>query len=134
MSGENKVAREVAEAELVRFMEAMDLDADKSKMDPDDLKSFEEVKAKFVAAIERGQLVVDEKGRPVFTTSTGEALTFNEPTGASFMAMDAKKKDHNVGKMLMVLADITGRDAKVFSKLPNRDFKVCQAIVSLFLA
>ncbi len=129
----SKVALEVAEAEFTRFAEAMDLDLDKSKMDADDQKSLAEVKAKVLRAMEDGRLVIDEKGQPVFTPHSGAAITFYEPTGASFMAMDSKKKGQDIAKMYAVMADMTHVDAKVFATMANRDLKVCQAVVSLFL-
>lgn len=130
---EEKVAKEVAEAEFDRFIDAMDLDTDKARMDPDDVKSFEDVKGKFVRAMMRGQLVVDDKGQPVVTTHDGTRLTFYEPTGASFAAMDSRKKGQDVGKMLAMMADMCRVAPAVFSKLPNRDFKICQALIQLFL-
>ena len=133
---EFKVAREVAESEFERFTEAMDLDVDETRMDEDDKKSFGELKDRILRAIEQGHLVFDDEGQPVYTPRAGastQPITFHEPTGASFMAMDTKKKDQNVGKMYAVMADMTHRDAKVFSSMPNRDLRVCQAIVTLFL-
>jgi len=129
------VAREVAEAEFERFCEAMDLDIDASRMDADDIKGFEEVKAVIVRAIERQHVVIDDRGQPVFTPQSGDgrAITFYEPTGATFMATDAHKKGHDVAKMIAVLADMTRTDAKTFAKLASRDFKVCQTFVKLFL-
>lgn len=132
---EQKVAREVAETEFDRFVEAMDLDTDESKMDSDDRKSFGELRERIVRAIEQGHLAIDDKGQPVYTPRAGrtEPITFREPTGASFMAMDTKKKDQNVAKMYAVMADITGSDAKRFAQMSGRDLKICQAIVTLFL-
>jgi hypothetical protein len=130
---EEKVAKEVAEADFERFLEAMDLDPDRGRMDADDVKSFEDVKAKFVRAVQRGQLVVDEKGQPVVTTSDGKTLTFYEPTGASFTAMDSRKKGQDVAKMIAMMGDMCRVGPAVFAGLKNRDFKICQAIVQLFL-
>ncbi len=127
------VATEVAEAEFNRFVEAMDLDVDVSKMDTDDAKAYAEAKGKIVGAIERGRLVVDEKGQPVYTTQDGTTITFYEPTGASFMATDGKKKEQTVAKMMALLADMTRKPAGTFTKLQNRDFRICQTIVTLFL-
>lgn len=133
---EQKVAREVGEAEFDRFVGAMDLDVDEARMDADDRKSFGELRERLVRAIVEGHLVVDDKGQFVYTPRTGnqtDPITFREPTGASFMAMDTKKKDQNVAKMYAVMADITGLDIKTFSKMASRDLKVCQAIITLFL-
>lgn len=133
---EQKVAREVAEAEFERFVEAMDLELDDARMDTEDRKSFSELRDRVVRCIEQGHLVVDEKGQPVYTPRAGnhtQPITFHEPTGASFMAMDSKKKGQDIAKMYAVMADMTHLDAKVFASMANRDLKVCQAIVSLFL-
>jgi hypothetical protein len=132
---DQKVAREVAELDFARFLDMMDLDADMTRMDPEDTKSFEEAKHRLVRAIERGHLAIDEKGQPVYTPQGGtqQPITFFEPTGASFIAMDSKKKDQNVAKLCAVMADMTRQNAALFAKLPARDFKVCQTIVTLFL-
>jgi hypothetical protein len=133
--GEATVAREVAQAEFERFCESMDLDVDTSRMDEDDLKGFDEAREVMLRAIERGRMVIDEKGQPVYTPQSGslKSITFREPTGANFMAMDGKKKGHDVARMFAVLAEMTGVDAKEFGKLAARDFKVCRTIVTLFL-
>jgi len=133
MHEQQKVATEVAEQEFERFIEAMDLDIDTSRMDVDDTRSFEEAKHIIVRAMERGSLVVDENGQPVYTLSGGERITFYEPTGATFMAMDNKKRGQDVAKLVAIMADMTRQPAATFSKLPNRDFKVCRTLVTLFL-
>lgn len=131
---EVKVGKEVAEAEFDRFIEEMDIDADKEGMDDEDRKAFDAAKRLFVRAVMNGSLAVDEQGRPVFTPkSGGSPIVFNEPTGASLMASDAHKKNHDVAKMFAILGDITGRDKKVFARMPRRDLNVCQTIVTLFL-
>lgn len=129
------VAKEVAEAEFNRFLESMDLEADPSIMDADDTKAFEDAKRKLVQAIERGTLAVDEKGQPIYTPQVGELgpITFYEPTGASFIAMDGKKKEQQMAKMFAVMADMTHKPAATFSKMAMRDFKICQTLVTLFL-
>jgi hypothetical protein len=134
---EQKIAAEVAELEFTKFVEAMDLDADPSGWDAEDVKSFESAKKKIVGAIGRGHLVVDEHGQPVYTlqegANAGTQITFREQTGASLMAMDQKKKGHDVAKMFAVMADMTGTDAKTFADMKGRDLKICQAITALFL-
>lgn len=128
------VALEVAEAEFERFLDSMDIERDASRMDAEEKSSFEDIKRKFTRQVQLGKLVVDAQGQPVFTTSTGSTITFHEPTGASFMAMDSKKKGADFAKMCAVLADMTRVDASTYAKMPNRDFKVCQMLVTLFLA
>lgn len=129
---EKKVATEVAEHEFVRFCEAMDLDTE-PKGDDEDLRSYNETKRRIVDAICEGRLVVDEDGQPVFTPSDGGSITFYEPEGSSLLAMDQKKSGHNVGKSFAVLAAMTKQPAMRFSKMKNRDLKICQAVMVLFL-
>jgi hypothetical protein len=131
--GKKVVATDVAEQEFERFLDAMDIDRDPASMDEDDKKGFEDAKRKFVKQVEVGRLVVDEKGQPVYTTHAGKTLIFHEPTGASFMAMDSKKKGADVAKMCAVMADIAHCDPSEFAKMPNRDFQVCKTIITLFL-
>lgn len=132
----DKVAKEVAEAEFTRFVEAMDLDVDPADMDEDDKKGFNQQRERIVSAICAGSLVINDEGEPVFTpqrTKDAEPLTFHEPTGASLMAMDRKKRNEDVGKMYSLMGEITKTHASTFSKMKMADLKVCQAVTTLFL-
>lgn len=132
----DKIAKEVAEQDFERFAESMDLDVDPSNMDEDDLKGFNQQKDRVIAAIQSGSLVVNDKDEPVFTpqrTNDAAAITFHEPTGASLMAMDRKKKTEDVGKLYAAMGDITRTNAKTFSTMRMADLKVCMAITTLFL-
>lgn len=129
-----EVAKEVAEQEFERFTTEMDLDVTTERMDAEDRKKFEDLRDQVVRAIQAGKIGIDDKGQPVFTTSSGDkTITFYEPTGASFMAMDGQKKDAGVAKTFSLLADMTHTNAKLFSQMPNRDLKICQALLTLFL-
>lgn len=130
------VDKETALADFDRFTTAMDLDVDTTEMDQDDVKSLEDMKGQIIKSMMRGNLVIDDKGQPVFTpTGMDEpnALTFHEPTGASLMSMDRRKSGEDVGKMTVIMADMTKTTANTFSAMPYRDFKVCSAIVAVFL-
>lgn len=132
----NLVAKEVAEEEFDRFLEANDILADTENMDKEDRDSLNEQRARIVHAIEVGAMVISEDGEPVFTprrTKDVPALTFHEPTGASLMAMDRKKKNEDVGKLYATMGDMTRTDAKTFSKMKMADLKVCIAVTTLFL-
>ncbi len=136
MDEDQKVSREVAEADFHRFCDMMDLDVDPRGMDDEDRKSFESAKRRLVDAIIEGHLVIDEKGQPVYTPRRGSdvtPITFAEPTGASYMAMDTKKKNHDVAKLFATMADMTGQPIQRFAKMQNRDLKICQAVALLFL-
>jgi len=135
MSG-NVVDKVTALADFDRFTDLMDLDVDVSEMDQDDIKNFEEMKGHIIKSMMRGNLIIDEKGQPVFTpTGMGDenALTFHEPTGATLMSMDRRKSGQDVGKMLVVMTEMTRSSDGTFSTMKNRDFKVCSAIVAVFL-
>lgn len=134
---DEKVCLEVAEAEFQRFVELMDLDCDEKSMGEEDKAGFSEQKEKLIKAIRKGSLVVNENGEPIFTpqrTNDAKPITFYEPTGASLMAMDRKKKSEDVAKLYATMADMTRTDAKTFAKMKNADLKVCMAITTLFLA
>lgn len=131
----HKVAPEVCETYFEQFVEAMDLDVDPVGMDDEDKTSFVNAKRVMIAAMMDGSLVINDDGEPVYTPKKGhtDPITFHEPTGASYMAMDSKKKGHDVGKVYATMADITRCPATRFAKMANRDVKVCQAIIALFL-
>ena len=132
----NKVEREVAEAEFDRFAELMDIEVDTADMDEEDKKGFLEQRERIVKAVMSGALHVNESGEPVFTptrTADATALTFHEPTGATLMAMDRKKRTEDVGKLFTTMADMTKQPAHAFSKMKMSDLKVCMAITTLFL-
>jgi hypothetical protein len=131
----SKIAKEVAEAEFNRFIEANDILIDDA-MEKEDRDAFNEQKARILRAIEFGAMVINEDGEPVYTpqrTKDAEPLTFHEPTGASLMAMDRKKRNEDVGKLYATMGDMTRTDAKTFSSLRMADLKVCMAVAALFL-
>lgn len=132
---EDKVAIDVAEQEFERFADAMDLDIDTSVMDEEDKAAFEGTRRKVVRAIQKGRLVVNDDGEPVFSPVTVDCdpLVFREPLGGTFISMDRKKKNQNVSKMVGIMAEMTGQSEKLFARMKNRDFTVCQSIVTLFL-
>lgn len=132
-----EVAREVAEAEFNRWADSFCLDVDTSKLDPEDLKSFEQQKSHIVKAIERGDLIVDDNDQPVYTPVAGDnktPITFYEPTGATFMAMDGKKKNADMSKFFAAIGDMTRQPPGRFGLMKGRDLKVCIALATLFLA
>ena len=131
------VAREVAEEEFNRFCDDMDIDRDLSKMDEDDTKGFNDNKDLIVNAIMDGRLVLNDDSEPVYTPKRGKQdnpLTFREPTGATFMAMDRKKSGQDVGKMIALMDEITRSAPGTCARLKGVDFKVARSIVTLFLA
>lgn len=133
---DEKVSKEVAEADFCRFADEMDIDTDVNEMNEETKEGFEQQKSQIVRAIQRGTLVVNENAEPVFTPSRSvnpNPITFTMPTGAALMAMDRKKKSEDMGKMYAAMAEICGVPVKTFAMMAMPDLKVCLAITSLFL-
>ena len=130
----NKIPADMASAEFNKFAEAMDIDTDVENMDEEDKKDFEGIRRK-IESIMSGRLVVNDNGEPEYTPEGAEnALVFQEPTGASLMASDKRKKTENVARLNTVMGEMCGVPSKTSAMLQMRDFKVCSAITTLFLA
>lgn len=132
------IDEETAKIEFDRFTESMDLDLDKSNMDAEDLTAFEKNKNRILTAIQRGAMIINEDGEAVYTpqhkrSKYKESITFHERTGASLMAMDSKKKNHDVAKTYAVMADMCSVHPGIFAGLVGTDVKVCEAIFSLLM-
>lgn len=135
---ELKVAQEQAEQEFDQWAEDMDLDLDVSEMDAEDLTAFSKQKRKIVKAITLGSLTFSESGEAVYTPSNKkskcqEPITFFERTGASMMAMDGKKKGHDIGKTFAVMGEMCKVHPSTFAGLVGIDGKICEALFSLLM-
>ena len=132
----DKVALEVAEKEFDRFTNDMDLDVDEKFMDEGDLTAFNKQKRRIITAICNGSLVINDNGEAVYTPQKSgdiEPLVFHERTGASVMAMDSKKKNHDMAKTYAVMGDITKVHQNTFAKMKGIDIKICEAIFALLM-
>ena len=138
MTDENKIAMDAAQAEFTRFAEAMDIDLDTSEMDADDVTQLNKQRGRLIRAIERGALVINDDGEAIYTpqrlnSKYQNAITFHERTGASLMAMDGKKKNHDVAKTYAVMADMCKVHPSVFAGLSGIDVKICEALFALLM-
>lgn len=139
MSTDNPVAREVAESEFDRFAEEMDIDTDVDGFtDDEDRTAFNKQRGRIIRAIERGHLVINDEGEAVYTpfharSKYREAITFHERTGASLMAMDGKKKGHDVAKTYAIMGDMAKLPPATFAGLAGPDIKACEAIYALLM-
>ena len=136
------VSEEIARQELQRFFEAMDIDIEESELDEEDNAQLELL----TKSLRSGRLIIDEGGQPVYTPKTGDgsSITFHEPTGASYMAMDKRtvrkgdrgneESDPTATKMFRLMADMTRTNVALFANMKNRDLKVCMAVATIFLA
>lgn len=132
------VTIEVAESEFERFVDAMDLDLDTDSMDAETLAEFSKTKRRLIKAVQKGALVFNDDGEAVYTpqnpkTKHGEPLTFHERTGASIMAMDSKKKGHDVARGYAVMADMCKVPPNTFASMVGIDIKICEALLVLLM-
>jgi hypothetical protein len=138
LSTESKMSREVAEADLERFLAEMDLTerTDPSRLDADDQKKLRDVKENVVLAIMSGRLVISEDGCPVYTPSKGDQkpIKFSEPSGGDLMAMDKYKQTQTIAKQNALLGAISGEGPQRFANMKQRDLNVCSDLLMLFLA
>jgi len=135
---QNKIESSVAYAEFSRFTELMDLDVDEKLMDDDDRASFDKHKRRIIRAIEKGNLVINESGEATFTpdnpkTKRSDPITFYEQDGAALMAIDGKKKNHNVASTFAVMGSMCRVHPSVFSSMVGLDLKVCMALYLLLM-
>ena len=133
-----KIALEVAEAEFDRFADCMGLDVDTTDMDPEDRTALNKQKGRIIRAVQSGALVFNEDGEAIYTpqhkrSKNKDPLTFHERTGASLMAMDGKKKGHDVAKTYAVLADMCKVHPSTFAGLVGSDIKVCEALFAFLM-
>lgn len=132
----NVVAHEVALDEFNRFCDLMDIDRNEDAMTEEDAKSFQEPRDVLVKAIMQGGLVINEDGEPVYSPKNSPkvgTLTFREPNGADYMAMDRKKDGQNIAKMWTLAESVTKSTPGTIANLRNRDLKVVRAIMQLFM-
>lgn len=134
---EQKVAHDVALDEFNRFCDSMDIDNNTDAMTEEDAKSFEEPKGVIIRAIMEGSLLINGDGEPEYTPKNSPKvgnLTFREPNGADYMAMDRKKEGQNIAKMWTLAESVTKSAPGTIANLRNRDLKVVRAIMQLFMA
>lgn len=132
MSNEIKLTIELAEQELERFAESMDLDFDTSHMNDEEHEAFDRMKKTCINAMLKGKLVINDDGLPVVTTSNKE-FVFKEPTGRTLLAMDKAKEGQDVHKNYHMIGAMVGESDKLIAALRLQDLKVVQAVAMLFL-
>lgn len=137
---ELKVAMEVAEADFERWADAMDLKRklEHPAMNAESKDGLETNKRLILDSITQGNLAVDDAGQFIFTPQVGDRapITFFEPDGACLMAVDSigKQGHREAAKGVAILAAMTKQNAARFAKMKVRDFAICEAVLSLFLA
>jgi hypothetical protein len=134
-----KVSVEVATSEFEKFAECMDLDLDERDMTGEEKVDFGQLKSQFIRGVQTGHITMNEAGEPTVVfklppEGQPTSITFYEPDGAAFLALDKGKKNADISKRYMMMAEICKCQPSLFGKLKNRDLKICQMIIALFLA
>lgn len=132
------VDAETAISEFERFAVEMDLSLDTTEMDTEDKEAFTRQRGRMLRAIEFGDLKFNEHGEAVYTpyrynSKSKEPIVFHERSGASIMAMDGKKRNHEVAKTYAVMAQMCRVHQSVFANLVGTDIKVCEAIYTFLM-
>jgi hypothetical protein len=136
----NKIDRETAEAEFIRYCEMNEFLHDESAMEDDERESFGDIKQRFIRACMNGRVEVDGNSLK-YTLSKfspegfrGETVTIQRPIGNAFSAMDSFKDRENVHRLHGFISAMTGKEVKYFSKIDVSDWKFFSAIANLFLS
>ncbi len=136
------VAREVAEAELSRWEEALDVSiakgieragkkSKKDEDDGDDSNAFADAKEAVIDGIMAGFISIETDGTIVLKTPRLQAAyRFEEPTGHAHTCLGKKSE----AGFVAFLASISQRSPEQFLKLKQREYRLSQAIGMLFLA
>jgi hypothetical protein len=135
------IDRKTAEEEFERFCDSWEIDNDTSGMSEEDTTAFDGNRAKFINAVMRGRLKMDDsKDCLVYTFSdkspdrAGQSIEVHRPKGASYLETDNYKSDKGMHKTFAILASMSGQDPKYFSRIDGVDMKPLQAVMTLFLA
>ena len=116
----------------------MGLLLDTSTMDQEDKDAFTKQKNRIIDAMVSGHLVINDDGEAVYTpfrpaSGHKEPITFHERTGASVLAMDGKKKGHEMAKTYAIMAEMCKVHPSTFAKLTGPDIKTCEAVYALLM-
>lgn len=133
----NKVSWEMAEDELERFIDAMDLDLDTADMDDNDKAVMINARGRMIRAIERGTLVITSEGMAEYHPVKMDDLKpilFHELDGAALLAIDKRKATAQVSQMFTMMAQMCKVSPSYIGKLKGIDLKVCQDITVLLMA
>ena len=128
-----KCAVDVAEGEFDRFLQSRDIEIDDAELSDDDKADFEKNRKVLVRAITQGHLEITEDGDPklILKQPVGSIseFTFHEPTGATYLSMDAAKKEAEMSRMFNLMAELAKVHPAQLSKVAQRDFKIVQALI-----
>lgn len=125
--------RELAAAELLKWAEAMDLETEGPFWD-----ARIQHRGRLVKAIARGELVVSADGEtleytPKRSKKAADVLTFSPPDGTAQLEWDKHLPTQSVHRTYAFMAAMTGKPIQHFSKMDDRDLRLCDSIIELYL-
>jgi hypothetical protein len=132
---ENKLSMEFAEQEFNRFLDTMGISHELKNAEDEEV--FNKHKTRIVGALCVGSLVITETGEPCFTPVRSldkTPITFYEPDGKVLQAMDKRSEGCYISKLYEIIAAMTRTKAEKFQQMKIADFRICEALASLFLA
>lgn len=136
-----KITKDFAEQEFNRFCESMMIETNYLYMDEDDQSGFNNQKARLVSSIMSGALAINDDGEAVYTPvckykdgKYKDSLTFHEPTVADLQEMDKTKSTEGIKKTVKAVSQMCRKHPGYFSDMKSKDYNVCVAIFSLFMA
>lgn len=125
----------VAEDELKRFIESMDLELYTEGRPEKQAQALEKAKAVVVKAIQTGHITIDEAGLPTVHLKHPpppgglKTISFKRPTGSTIIAAQSPGVAPST-----LMHELTGQPPAIFSKLDYRtDYTVIDMVASLFL-
>lgn len=136
---EEKINKELAENEFLKWCELNDIETDIAEMDKKEEGIFDSAKKSAVKMLQKGRLIVDGD-KLEYTISNfspagfaGEKLTIGRPSGNIYLALDGK----NSGEMHQInaaMSALVGKDTGWLAKLDAKaDWTFLNRITQLFL-
>lgn len=129
---EEKITKEMAEAEFERFKKAMRLRLDREGMDENEAKDVKEDIAVLVEEIMAGRLAINDEGQAVVYPEGKDPLTFRKPTGRDVAVIDKKKEAHKVGQQYAIIGALCDTAPSFIQQLAWDDIDICARIIGLF--
>jgi hypothetical protein len=129
-----KVDKEMAEHEFVRFAEAAQIRTGDFGSDTDE-KRFLKSRATFIHGVRTGSIIVDDEGWPTVKLEGYEFIQevkfSREPTGEDRCVLD-RYPDKPATGTLAWIASVVGRPVGHLRKLKERELDQIQAVAELF--
>lgn len=131
---DNVIEKDAAEIELQHIVDFFEVDPEGH--------DWESSKARMLAAIMKGRIILDEDAATVVVTLTapikldnGETvgeLSFHEPNAADLKVLDRYKDGEKMAKTVHLASRMTGKPIGVLDKMGARDLQTMGAVASLF--